>query len=160
MKENDVKKFGLYNVKDDYFNTFNNKYFSDNKQEKRPFYCSFIDCKGTIWLIPLSTQVANYKEKIIKDEKKHGKGKCLFYHIGKVAGKDRVFLIGNMLPISTIYIKKEFQINRRHYIVSQNSLKSAIQQKSSKYLKLTRLGKLKPNIDILQIEKELLSNKK
>jgi len=50
-----VFEYGLYNVKDTYFNDFKNKYLSDNKQENRPYYCAVKNKDGIIWLIPISS---------------------------------------------------------------------------------------------------------
>ena len=153
----DIIEYGLYNIKDKYFSDFKNNFFVDNKCENRPHYCTFTDKKGTIWFIPLSTQTEPYKKKIEKDEKKHGD--CLFYHIGTISGIERVFLIGNMFPVTKEYIKKPYTINNIHYIVCNKNLIRQIHKKASKYLLLVEQGKLSPNVDILSI-KEYLHNKK
>ncbi len=55
---------GLYTVKDRYFTEFGNGYWVDNKQEGRPYYYLFQDTDGVDWVIPISSQVDNYKRKI------------------------------------------------------------------------------------------------
>lgn len=104
-------------------------------------------------MIPLSTQVATYQKKIEKDEKKHGM--CLYYHIGKIAGQDRVFLIGNMFPVSGKYIKKEYTMSGTHYVIQNQSLLKEIQKRVKKYIALIERQKMKPSIDVLGIRKKL-----
>ncbi len=146
---------GLYNIKQQYFTDFHSEFMVDNKSENRPFYFTFKDNQGLFWLIPLSTQTKSYKKKIKKDEIKHGN--CLFYHIGKIAGVERVFLIGNMFPVTPNYIKKPYTISNTHYIVADSNLIKDITKKAKKYLALVENGKLKPNLDIMHI-KSLLSH--
>ncbi|MEG2039240.1 MAG: hypothetical protein RRZ73_05890 [Oscillospiraceae bacterium] len=149
-----IVQYGLYNVQDEYFETFKSDFLPDNKQENRPYYVTYIDNDNIIWLIPLSSQVESYKIKIEKNMKKHGK--CLFYHIGIVAGKERVFLIGNMFPVTDKYIKKEYTLIGKHYVVGNKSLIKELHSKATKYLRLVADGKLKPNVDILSIKQALL----
>lgn len=150
----EIVEFGLYNVKDEYFKTFQNNFLVDNKSENRPYYCSLKDNDGTIWFIPLSTQTNSYKIKIENDIKKHKK--CLFYHIGTISGIERVFLIGNMFPVTEKYIKKPFTINNVHYVVSNGKLIKEIQTRAKRYLSLVKYNKLKPSVDIMKIKQTLL----
>lgn len=62
------------------------------KSERRHHYYALKDKSGIIWLIPMSTQVENYKRKIEREEIKRGKGNCIYYHIGKLPEK-REFLL-------------------------------------------------------------------
>lgn len=153
-----VTNYGLYNVKDEYFNKYRSSYFSDNKSENRPYYLSFIDNDGIIWLIPLSSQVDSYDSKIKAEVQK--RGKCLFYHIGKVHGEDRVFLIGNMIPVTDYYILKEYTYSNIHYIVVNKKLIKDITIRAKKFLTLVSYGKLKSNVDIMAIKEDLLNNLK
>ncbi len=150
-----VVNYGLYKVKDEYFIRFKNKYFSDNKSENRPYYFSFMDKDGIIWFIPLSSQVDNYRQKINKTIA--DKGKCLFYFIDKIHGEDRVFLIGNMFPITENYISGEYTYSNVHYVVKNTKTIKEISKRAKKFLSLVKYGKLKPNINILEIKDELLN---
>lgn len=147
-------KHGLYKVKDEYFNRFRNDYFMDNKQEKRPYYYALKDKNDIIWFIPISSKVDKYNKKIEKDTKKYGK--CIFYHIGKIKNKKNAFLIGNMFPITTRYIKGAFTLNNSPYILKDKILIKKINATAKNYLSMVRYGKLKPFVDILKIEQELL----
>lgn len=151
----EIVDYGLYNIKDEYFTDFKNDYWMDNKKENRPNYCVFKDKDGIIWFIPLSTQTEAYQKKIEKDESKHRS--CIFYHIGTVNGKERVFLIGNMFPVTEKYIKKPYTVNNCAYVVGNKELIKQLHKKTNKYLTLVKTGKLKPNVDILKVKKQLLT---
>lgn len=145
--------YGLYKLRDSYFEKFSSKFLIQNKSEKRPFYCAIRDANGTIWFIPLSTQVESYKLKIERDREKYGN--CLYYHIGKIAGRERVFLIGNMIPVKAVHVKSEFTINGIPYVVKDRSLIKAITVKAKRYLSLVKAKKLRPNLDIIKIQSKL-----
>ena len=153
----DIIKYGLYTIKDSFFEDFKNDFLVDNKAENRPNFCAFIEkrkSKEIIWFIPMSTRTDTYQKKIEKDEAVYGNS--IFYHIGKVAGKKRVFLIGNMFPVVEKYIKQPYTLNDVHYVINNKTLINVIHKKATKYLALVRNCKLKPNVDILEIENKLL----
>lgn len=149
----DIKQFGLYILKDDYFVRFDNGFLIQNKNENRPFYCSFVDSKGLIWFIPLSSQVEKYEGKIKNAIEKHGES--LFCYIGKVAGKKRAFLIGQMFPVTNQYIRREYTIKGEPYRVkNKNDIKN-IQSRAKAYIAMVKAGKLKAEVDLNAIIKEL-----
>lgn len=150
---------GLYSIKDQYFKDFQRTHWMDNKNERRPYYYLMKDRDGIFWVIPLSSQTENYQAKIDREEKKRGAGNCLYYHIGKVASKDRVFLIGDMFPIDESYIKAPFTISSVHYVSRNKNLNAAIYSKAMRYLKLVECGVMKSRNDILGIKRLLLARK-
>ena len=150
---------GLYSVKDQYFQDFGRGYWVDNKNEKRPYYYLIEDTDGVHWVIPMSSQINNYKRKISQIEQKRGAGNCLYYHTGKIASIERVFLIGDMFPISQDYIKAPFTISAVHYIVRDKKLKREIRTKAMRYLKLVEQGVMKSRNDIMGIKQALLARK-
>ena len=87
-------------------------------------------------------------------------GKCIIYHIGKVKNKEHAFLIGNIFPVIPKYIRGSFTINNKPYIVEDELITKKINAKTKIYLSMVRYGKLKPFVDILKIEKELLKELK
>lgn len=153
------QKSGLYTIKDKYFRDFESDYWVDNKQENRPCYYLFSDKDGIFWMIPMSTQVDNYKEKIKKIEEKRGEGNCIYYHIGLVAGVERVFLIGDMFPVSDEYIKSPYIINHIPYVCRNNNLVASVHSKGMRYLRLVEQGVMKSRNDILGIRQALLNRK-
>lgn len=150
---------GLYKVKDRYFTEFGNGYWVDNKQEGRPYYYLFQDTDGVDWVIPISSQVDNYKRKIAKEEKKRGVGKCIYYHIGLVASKERVFLIGDMFPIDERYIKAPYRIRDCHYVSKNKALNTALHRKATKNLLLVERGVTYSRNDIMGIKQKLISDR-
>lgn len=114
---------------------------------------SFTDKDNITWLIPLSSQVDNYKEKIKRDEEKHRF--CLFYHIGRIMGIERAFLIGNMFPITSQYIKKPYTFSGVHYVIENENLIKELRKRAKRYILLVEQGKLRPNVDIMSIRDKL-----
>lgn len=148
---------GLYSIKDKYFLDFKRPYWVDNKNEHRPYYYLLKDKDGILWVIPMSSQVDNYRAKIMRVEQKRGEGNCVYYHIGKVANIDRVFLIGDMFPVTAEYIKAPFTIGPIHYVIRDRALNSAIYSKAMRYLKLIESGVMKSRNDIIGIKRALLN---
>lgn len=149
---------GLYIIKDEYFQRFPNSRWVDNKSETRPFFFAVQDKSGLFWMIPLTTQVDNVRRKIAKDEERRGKGNCIYYHIGLVAGKERGFNIGNMFPITESYILRSWTINGTPYVVQDANAIEQVTRKSLKFLKLVSSGTIHPQVDILAIKRMLLAD--
>lgn len=156
----ELVQYGFYKLKDKYFSDFpspDNRYM-DNKKENRPYYLAFKDKSGIIWLLPISHKVDKYKAKIAEDIKKHKE--CLTCHIIRFMGEERAVLIGNMIPVIPEYIKGEFTICNKHYIVQDEIAIKAIRKRCSRYLSLVRANKLHPCVDILATEKALINKLK
>lgn len=152
---------GLYSVNDSYFRDFKRPYWVDNKNEHRPYYYLIQDRDGIDWVIPMSSQVDNYKRKIERIEAKRGVGNCVYYHLGVIASKESVFLIGDMFPINYTYIKAPYTMgpDYRHYIVHNKRLNAALYSKAMRYLKLIETGVMKSRNDIMGIKQVLLKHK-
>ena len=148
-----ITENGLYSVHDKYFEDFKSKWFCDNKSENRPYYVSFIDNDNITWLIPLSSQVDNYKKKISEYEKNNKT--CILYHIGKIMGKEKAFLIGNMFPVSEEYIKKPYTFSGIHYVIKDTKLIKELNKKAKRYILLVEQNKLHPKVDIMSIHNKL-----
>lgn len=150
---------GLYIIKDEFFKRFPNSHWVDNKNEKPPFFFAIKDQNGLLWMIPLSSQVDNIKAKIAREEAKRGKGNCIYYHIGQVAGRERGFNIGNMFPITENYILRSWTIGGKPYIVQETNVVEAITRKSLKFLNLVDSGTIRPQVDIMAIMRILTEDK-
>ncbi|MFR8670877.1 MAG: type III toxin-antitoxin system CptIN family toxin [[Clostridium] leptum] len=153
----DFVEHGLYIVSHQYFTDFPSKHWMQNKSERRPHYYALKDKSGIIWLIPMSTQVENYKRKIEREEIKRGKGNCIYYHIGKIAGKERVFIISDLFPVTTNYIVKPYTISSIEYIVKNEKMNKEIKRKTLKYLRLLEQHQLSDNNNIIDIKRQLLT---
>lgn len=148
--------YGLYKVKDQYFLDYpspDDRYVH-NKSENRPYYLAIQEKNGIIWLLPMSTQVQKYKNKVASDEKRYGE--CITCHIIPYMGGERAVLIGNMIPVTDEYIKGEFTISNQHYVVKNQKVIKEIKSRVSKYLALVRQGRMRPCVDILGTERQLL----
>jgi len=152
----DLVVHGLYSVKNKYFEDFKNPYWMDNKNEKRPYYFLLRDKDGVLWVIPMSSQIENYKRKIAREEVKRGVGNCIYYHTGKVASKERVFLIGDMFPIDESYIKGPFIIGEIHYVIRNKKLNAELYSKAMRFIRLIEQGVIKSRNDVLGIKKFLI----
>lgn len=150
---------GLYTVKDRYFTEFGTGHWVDNKQEGRPYYYLFQDTDGVAWMIPISSQVDNYKRKIEREEKKRGAGQCIYYCIGLVASKERAFLIGDMFPVDERYIKAPYRIMSNHYISQNKRLNAALRRKATKFLRLVEQDVIHSRNDIMGIKQELMADR-
>ncbi|NLW78558.1 MAG: hypothetical protein GXY32_03990 [Ruminococcaceae bacterium] len=151
-----VVENGLYTVKDSYFEDFPNKYFMDNKKGNRPYFFTLLDSDGIYWMIPMSKQVDTYRPKIAKEEAKRGKGNCIFYHIGVIAGAERAFSIGDSIPITADYIDSPYTIKEIHYVSRDQKMCRELRSKAMRFLKLVENGKIHTNVNIMAIKKKLL----
>lgn len=151
-------QFGFYKVKDEYFSEFPSKRHVYNKNENRPYYLALKEESGIIWLIPISSQVEKYEAKILADEEKYGE--CIKCHIIRFMSEKRAVLIGNMIPVTSEYIKGEFTVLSIHYVVRDAKAIKAIKKKSARYLSLVKANKLRPYVDILGIERTLQNRTK
>ena len=152
-----IAENGLCKISDKYFSDFSSPRHMFNKHENRPYYLAIKRQNGIYWLIPLSSQVEKYRAKIQADEKTHGES--IFYHIAQVKGKESVFLIGNVIPVTEEYIIGPFTVAGIPYVLANKEEIKAIRSKLSRYLAMVRNGKLHPSVDILEIERKLLSQK-
>lgn len=150
---------GLYIVKEKIFTDMNESFLKFNKEENRPHYYCFQDKKtGLFWLIPLSKKIDKYR-KIIQSKEAKGKP-CDILHILKLDnGKESVFLIQDMFPITENYIEREYTINGNHLRVTSEHAAKTINRKAKKVLSLLKRGiKFTPTQpDVMKIEKNLLA---
>ena len=152
----ELEENGLYVIKDSYFSDFKDKHLMLNKLENRPYFYALKESDNIFWMIPLSSKVENYQTKIKKHEAKYGRGKCVFYHIGKIMGKESVFLVGSTIPVSPKYIKQAYTIRGIPYVIESQALLNDIKRKHKKYLTLVKQKQLRPSVDIFAIHDKLL----
>ena len=139
----ELEENGLYVIKDSYFSDFKDKHLMLNKLENRPYFYALKESDNIFWMIPLSSKVENYQTKIKKHEAKYGRGKCVFYHIGKMMGKESVFLVGSTM-------------RGIPYVIESQALLNDIKRKHKKYLTLVKQKQLRPSVDIFAIHDKLL----
>ena len=149
---------GIYKIKEKYFIDFPDPFLKKGAGENRPCYYCLTDLNtGLHWMIPLSWKVDKYK-KIIENRIKMNKP-CDILHVAKLDnGKESVFSIQDMFPITEEYILSEYLISNNILRITSDTLANIIAQKAKTIMRLIRKGiKLQnkqPNV--LYIEKKLL----
>lgn len=158
-----MEKRGFYIVKDSFFSDMNEFFLKGNKLGNRPHYYCFQDSNRDIyWMIPLSSQIQKYREIIKKKELKYKR--CDTLYIAKLDdGKESVFLIQDMFPITIDYIEREYTIGGNHFLVTSNHTAKIIEQKARTVLALLKRGikfmPTQPNvIRLYKILKDRINN--
>lgn len=153
-----IVDFGLYVVKDSFFSDFPNPEWKYNKRG-RPNFLAIRDNDSIFWMVPLSSQVDTYRGKIKKSEERYGEGNCVYYHIGRVAGGERAFLITKMFPVTEEYIERAYSINGKPYISKTKNLNEEIRAKVIKYQALVKAGAILDERKIFEVKDKLLKTK-
>ncbi len=152
-----MKKAGFYIIKDSFFNKVNDPFLKGNKEGNRPHYYCFEDKKTHLfWMIPMSSRIEKYKN-IIKKREALGRP-CDILHIAKLDhGRESVFLIQDMFPITEEYIDREYMIHGNHLILTSEHIVNEVEQKAKKVLELLKHGvKFTPTQpDVFEILKKL-----
>lgn len=155
----EIEPSGLYIISDQYFADFPNDRYMQNKGEARPHYYAIRGNDGIFWMIPLSTKVEKYREKISKTEAAHGTGSCFMFCIAQIHGQDRAILVCDMFPVSEKYILRPYTIGGVPYVVQNKVIKKRIRTKAMRYLSLVNRGILKSPLNILETKKKLQEQK-
>lgn len=131
---------GFYIIKDKFFQDMNDPYLKGNKEANRPHYYCFKEEKtGLFWMIPLSSKIDKYK-KIMNKKLESGKP-CDIIHIIKLDnGKESVFLIQDMFPITENYIEREYTIAHNHLLVTSDHSAIEIEKKAKKVMNMLKRG--------------------
>ena len=120
------------------------------------FYAFQDNSTGLYWLIPFSSQVSKFKN--IYDSKIQKYKRCDTIVFGEVLGHEKAFLIQNMCPITSKYIKNEYFDARANVPVRVNGiLEKELKEKASKVLALQRKGSKLIFPNVLEIERKLLN---
>lgn len=155
----------FYYIKDSYFVDFPDPYLMKNKEtingqvHDRPCFYTFQDTSmGIYWMIPFSSQVSKLKK--IYNRKMQKYKRCDTIVFGEVLGHEKAFLIQNMCPITSKYIKNEYFDSKANVPVRVNGiLEKELKEKASKVLALQRKGSKLIFPNVLEIERKLLNQK-
>ena len=148
-----MKKTGFYVIKDQFFIDAADPYLKGNKDENRPHYYCFKDSKdGIYWVIPLSSKVEKYR-RIIESRIAAGKA-CDTLHIAKLDnGRENVFLLQDMFPITDEYVEREYTIAGNHLMLTSEHVVDEIERKARRVVGLLRRGvkctPTQPNINAI-----------
>jgi len=159
-REMDIGHF--YFLTDQYFIDFPDEYLMKNKEviggivHDRPCFFAFQDGKtGLYWMIPFSSKVEKYKT--IYEQKIKKYGKCDTIAFGDVLGHEKAFLIQNMCPITTKYVKNQYIDSVSSVPVRLNgAFERQLIRQARKVLTLQRRGAHLIFPDVLGIEESLL----
>lgn len=96
----------VYHIKDSYFAKAQDDNLMCNKENKhyRPTFFCMEDTKtpGLLWVVPMSTKVEKFSA--IRDKQMKKYGKCNTIVIGTFDGREAVFLLQNMFPVTKQYL--------------------------------------------------------
>lgn len=148
----------FYFLKDEYYERFSECGLLMNKGEhhKRPCFYAFQDGKTDLfWLVPLSSKVEKYRR--IYESKVANNRKCDTIVFGEFLGKENVFLIQNICPVSDEYVESEYVVTKDKVPAKINALlETEIITKAKRVIALARHGVKVVYPDILKMELELL----
>ena len=105
-------------------------------------------------MIPFSSKVQKFREIYQKKIRRYGRCDTLLF--GDVLGREKVFLLQNMFPVTTAYIKEEY-IDRNANIPVRVSgvLETQLLRRAKRVLALHRRGSRLIYPDVLAIERQL-----
>lgn len=152
----------FYYIDDSYFMDLPDSYLMKNKEKvngqvhDRPCFYTFKDnSTGIYWMIPFSFQVSKFKK--IYNSKIQKYKRCDTIVFGEVLGHEKAFLIQNMCPITSKYMKNEYFDARSNVPVRVTGiLEKDLKEKASKVLALQRKGAKLIFPNVLEIERKLL----
>ena len=144
----------FYYISDQYFQDFSDPYLMQNKEainghiHDRPCFYSFQDkITGLYWMIPFSSQINKFQK--IYNDKINKYGRCDTIVLGEVLGYRKAFLIQNMCPITSKYVKNEYLDSKTQTPVRIDwELENRLNKSAARVLTLQRQGKrlIFPNV--------------
>jgi len=164
LNHNTIIVGNFYFIEDKYFEDFPDLKLMSNKDsvqgkshDRACFYALYDSHNGLYWFIPISSQVEKYQKIYDAKLKKQGSVDTIIF--GFVMGNKRAFLIQNMFPIRSQYIKNEYidTVSRLPVTVNEK-LKRELEQKSKKVLLLQRKGFPLIFPDVLSIEQQIIAS--
>ena len=135
-----MKANHFYVIKDEFFDKVNDPSLMLNKKGRPCYYCikEQLETDDIYWMIPLSSKIEKYKKIMNKRANENKKNDIL--HICTVRDDIRsVFLIQNIFPITSKYIKYEYKIYGKTLILEDNDIKT-IEAKARKIIYLLKKG--------------------
>lgn len=157
-----IEEGKLYFIKDEYFKLFKNNNLMKNKENgnSRPCYLCFKDEENPIiiWFVPISHNVLKYQT--IYNEKIKKNKRVLNFVFGSVLGKEKVFLIQNIFPVTKKYIKCKYK-NKNQDVEINFELKNKVISYAKKVVKITKIkGNILTFNDIMLMKEKLLLEEK
>ncbi|MBZ3935856.1 type III toxin-antitoxin system CptIN family toxin [Methanimicrococcus blatticola] len=152
----------FYFISNRFYDDFSDSGLMRNKKGKpgelggRPCFFAFQDSVNSdiFWLIPISSKLEKYKMIQKRITEKHKSCNTLYFC--NVLGKERVFLIQNMFPITRNYIEETYLNQRNEEVKISSANEKQIIRKAKTAFRLHHRGKNIFFVDIEFIKKELI----
>lgn len=151
----------FYCIDDQYFIDFpdsklmKNKEKLDGNSHDRPCFCAFLDANTNLyWMIPFSSKVSKFRA--IYNRKVSINGFCDTIIFGEVLGHEKAFLIQNMCPITSKYIKNKYLDAKGNPVQVPGDFEKKLIKQAKTVLYKQRKGFNLIFPDVLSIEKKLL----
>ena len=137
----------FYFLDDNYYTDFSDSHLMGNHERdvlgddhNRPFFVAIQDDAKTniFWLVPCTTKVLKFRN--IYHHKISKYGQCDTLVFGQIRGVNNCFLIQNMCPVTSKYIKNKYLDNSGCPVQISNNLLLEIQKKAKKILALVKNG--------------------
>jgi hypothetical protein len=152
----------FYFLKEEYFSDFPDRNVMRNKElgedgtpHNRPCFYAVEGEHGIFWLVPISSIIEKYQG--IYNKKMLRNGRCDTLAFGTVLGKETVFLIQNIIPVTGKYIENEYCLKNNTPVEIDIALQDEVLSKTRRVLKLVRKGGKKITLThIVEMEKQLL----
>ncbi len=152
----------FYFIDDQFYFDFPDSKLMHNKSAQlganhdRPCFFAFQDAQtGLFWMIPFSSRVDKYRQ--LHKQKVERYGRCDTILFGQVLGYEKAFLIQNMFPVSSDYVKSQY-LDRNHITVKvDGAFERELTKTANQVLKKVRKGVKLIFTDVLAIEAALLA---
>lgn len=119
----------VYHIKNEYFELAKDEKLMKNHENgnSRPtYFCVKNNENKILWFIPMSSKVEKYKK--LQQQKIKKNGTCDTIVIGKYRGKENVFLIQNIFPITEKYIDHIDTVRSRAVPVVEGTKREIIEK--------------------------------
>lgn len=153
----------FYFLKDSYCTDFPDPNIQRNHEsvggvvhDKPCFFAIPGSVDGIYWVIPISSQTNKYHR--IANGKIQRYGRCDTIVFGEVLGKEKAFLIQNMIPITEKYVKNEYRDGNGVAVRVDGRLERMLVKRAKAVLEKQRHGLKLIFPNVFQIEADLIRN--
>ena len=135
-----MRKAGFYIIKDKFFEDMQEPFLKGNKNSNRPhYYCVKDEADGVYWMIPLSSKTEKYK-KIIFGLKKANKSYDGLHILRLATGRESVFLIQDIFPVTEQYIEREYTVSGIPFALAKEKEIRVLESKALTVINMLRQG--------------------
>lgn len=131
----------FYFVDDSFFAFAGDPLLMSNKEDgiKRPCFLAIEQGDGIIWMVPVTSKVAKFRSIYARKICSHGKCDTLVF--GSLLGRDCVFLIQNIFPITSEFLSGEYiQTSNGVPVAVPAPVAADVKSKAKKVLAMVKHG--------------------